>query len=127
MELYIQVENGQTVNHPALAANLIAAFGEIPFNWKPFLRIVSPEEPIGPIQRRVLTYISNPNGGWMDCWSVEYVPVDEKIKILANIELYPPLDSTGNQIPHAVLDYTNGFWKIYDTAEEAVQAIANRI
>ena len=42
MNLYIRVENGQPVNHPSLEENLIQAFGEVPSNWEPFVRVVPP-------------------------------------------------------------------------------------
>lgn len=42
MNLYIQIENGQPVNHPSLEENLIQAFGEVPLNWEPFVRIAPP-------------------------------------------------------------------------------------
>jgi len=37
--LFIKVENGQAVDHPAVPDNLIMAFGEIPSNWEPFIRV----------------------------------------------------------------------------------------
>jgi len=40
--LYIQVENNVPVNHPAYEDNLIQAFGTIPVNWTPFVRIDKP-------------------------------------------------------------------------------------
>ena len=42
MNLYIEIENGQTKNHPALEHNLIESFGVIPENWEPFIRIEKP-------------------------------------------------------------------------------------
>ena len=42
MKLYIQVENGQPINHPAFADNLTQAFGQIPNTWEPFYRIERP-------------------------------------------------------------------------------------
>lgn len=41
-DLYIQIENGQPVNHPAFATNLIEAFGQVPNNWEPFIRVQNP-------------------------------------------------------------------------------------
>jgi hypothetical protein len=43
MKLYIQTENGQPVNHPALEENLLQAFGVIPDNWIAFERIERPQ------------------------------------------------------------------------------------
>lgn len=42
MNLYIQTENGQPINHPALEENLIEAFGAVPSNWEPFTRLEKP-------------------------------------------------------------------------------------
>jgi len=42
MNLYIQTENGQPINHPALEENLLQAFGAVPSNWEPFVRVASP-------------------------------------------------------------------------------------
>lgn len=43
MKLYIQIENGQPVNHPALEENLMQAFNVIPDNWIAFERIERPQ------------------------------------------------------------------------------------
>jgi hypothetical protein len=43
MKLYIQVENGLPVNHPALEENLIGSLGGVPENWKKFVRVAPPE------------------------------------------------------------------------------------
>jgi hypothetical protein len=43
MNLYIQIENGQPINHPALEENLLYAFPDgIPSNWEPFVRVAPP-------------------------------------------------------------------------------------
>lgn len=42
MNLYIQVQDGQPINHPALVDHLYGAFGGIPDNWKPFIRVEHP-------------------------------------------------------------------------------------
>jgi hypothetical protein len=42
MNLFIQVENGVSVNHPAFEQNLLEAFGSIPPNWEPFVRVENP-------------------------------------------------------------------------------------
>ena len=43
MNLYIEVENDLPKNHPAFENNLIEAFGEIPSNWVPFIRVDIPK------------------------------------------------------------------------------------
>ena len=78
MNLYIQTENGNAVNHPAFEDNLIAAFGSIPANWETFIRV---ERPI-PTLYQVLdsqepTY-QKANGAWSDTWSVRDMTAEEK-------------------------------------------------
>ena len=70
MKLYIQVENGQAVNHPAFEENLIEAFGAIPNNWEPFIRVSNPTESDNTI------VLNSPapayqkiDGVWTDVWS----------------------------------------------------------
>jgi hypothetical protein len=69
MKLYIQVENGVPVNHPALEENLFQSLGYIPDNWEPFVRVPNPtsandtlvlERP-DPIYQKV-------DGVWTDVW-----------------------------------------------------------
>ena len=79
MRLYIQTENGQTVNHPALEDNLIAAFGGVPDHWKPFVRVEPPTlgvyealESEQPAYRMV-------DGVWTDVWSVRPMSDEEKV------------------------------------------------
>ena len=77
MELYLQVENGQPVNHPAFGDNLRQAFGEIPDNWEPFERL---EKPIpgmyevisdDPVYQKV-------DGVWKDTWVTRDMTAEEK-------------------------------------------------
>ena len=57
MNLYIQTENGQPINHPAFEDNLIQAFGEVPAHWAPFNRIHQPTDLIpSPFFTANLTY-----------------------------------------------------------------------
>lgn len=69
LKLYIQIQDGLPINHPAVEENLIDAFGEIPENWEPFIRVQSPTLSNNKI---VLT---NPesvyrkiDGVWQDYW-----------------------------------------------------------
>ena len=43
MNLYIETNNGQTINHPAFEDNLIQAFGSIPEHFEPFVRVERPK------------------------------------------------------------------------------------
>ena len=77
MNLYIEIENGVTKNHPAFEDNLIAAFGSIPEHWEPFVRV---ERPSGLYQvleadKPVYTKV---DGVWVDVWTVREMTTEEK-------------------------------------------------
>lgn len=81
MNLYIQIENGQPVNHPALEENLIHAFGSIPDNWKPFNRfqLADLNLEIGMYQKTVHSYSLSSDGvTWQDKWTVVDMTDEEK-------------------------------------------------
>lgn len=78
MYLFIQVKDGSPINHPALPSNLVQAFGEIPPDWEPFLRVPSSKlgvyqvlEPKGPTYQKV-------DGVWSDVWPVRDMTPEEK-------------------------------------------------
>jgi hypothetical protein len=77
-ELYIQVENGNTINHPAFKDNLISAFGEIPDNWEPFTRVINPT-----LTDKTLVLISpepsyeKVDGVWCDVWQTRPKTAEE--------------------------------------------------
>ena len=78
MNLYIETKNGQPINHPALEENLLQAFGAIPENWEPFIRV---ERPI-PTVYQVLdsdepTY-QKIDGVWTDVWALKDMTDAEK-------------------------------------------------
>ena len=82
MNLYIQIENGKPINHPALMDNLMAAFnGIVPPNWEKFIRV---ERPIPTVYQVLVseesTYEFNEaTGYWMDIWALRDMTVDEKV------------------------------------------------
>lgn len=91
MDLYIQIINGQPVNHPAVAQNLIDAYVKIPEGWEPFKRITEPEAnlTIGLYQKSQCTYVLGSDGKtWEDSWSVVSMTQDE---ITAKQENYKKL------------------------------------
>lgn len=78
MKLFIQVENRNTINHPAFEENLIQAFGCVPDNWEPFERKLKPE-----IQTYQLFESEEPsyekiNGVWTDVWYIREMTEEEK-------------------------------------------------
>ena len=92
MALFIQIENGQPVNHPVYDFNLIQAFGTIPQGWAMFNRIEQPNGLITtPFQKAVCTYgLSSDNVTWEDKWSLVDMTADEKTALIAETEAHPP-------------------------------------
>ncbi len=68
-DLFIQVRDGLPVNHPAFKTNLIDAFGAVPEDWEPFIRIPDPThadnsivlEHSEPVYQKI-------DGVWRDVW-----------------------------------------------------------
>jgi len=90
MNLYIQVENGEPINHPAFEDNLIQAFGSVPSNWEPFNRVNRPIlsiyqlfESDDPIYQKI-------NGVWTDVWLFRDMTSDEKASLIAKVQANPP-------------------------------------
>ena len=78
MKLYIQVENGQTVNHPALEDNLLQAFGQIPSNWEQFARVERPVLGVYEVLDSDQPIYQKIDGVWTDVWSVRPMTQAEK-------------------------------------------------
>ena len=78
MNLYIQVENGQTVNHPAFEDNLIQAFGSVPANWEPFIRVERPVPGVYEVLESDMPTYQKVDGTWTDVWSVRPMTDAEK-------------------------------------------------
>jgi len=78
MKLYIQTENGQTVNHPAFEDNLIAAFGGVPDHWKPFVRVERPTLGVYEVLESEQPAYQMVDGVWTDVWTVLTIPDEEK-------------------------------------------------
>jgi hypothetical protein len=79
MKLFIQIEDGNCINHPAFEDNLIQAFGDVPPNWEPFIRIPRPN--IGPyrtLESQEPTY-QKIDGVWQDVWALSEMTEEEKI------------------------------------------------
>lgn len=96
MKLYIKIENGFPVNHPALEDNLLEVFGKIPEDWAPFVRV---DNPTSTNHRIVLTH-SQPiykkiGDTWYDHW--EYRERTQK----ELDELYKPIKDYFAANPYA--------------------------
>lgn len=78
MYLFIQVENGQPINHPAYPANLMQAFHEIPANWEPFLRVQRPNPGVYEVLVSDEPTYQKVDGVWRDVWDVRSMTAEEK-------------------------------------------------
>ena len=77
MNLYIETNNGQTVNHPAFEENLIQAFGSIPEHWEAFVRVEKPIPSLYQFVDEQPTYQKN-NDVWTDVWNLRDMTAEEK-------------------------------------------------
>jgi len=77
MKLYIQIENGQTVNHPAFEHNLIEAFGGVPDHWKPFVRVERPTLGVYEVLESQDAAYEFVDGVWTDVWTVRPMTAEE--------------------------------------------------
>lgn len=85
MKLYIQIQNGQPINHPATEENLLEAYNEIPSDWEPFVRVPRPTN-IGFYEVIDGDSSYQKRGqNWMDVWNVRPMTQEEKdVKNLAS-------------------------------------------
>lgn len=77
MNLFIQVEDGQTVNHPAVEENLIQAFGSVPLNWEPFIRVKRPSPGVYEILELETPNYEKIDGVWTDVWPLRAMTQEE--------------------------------------------------
>lgn len=77
MNLYIEIQNGVAQNHPAFEDNLIQAFGSIPPNWQPFMRVEQPVLTTYQILESNVSVYTKVNDVWIDVWSVRDMTADE--------------------------------------------------
>jgi hypothetical protein len=78
MNLYIQVENGQPINHPSLEENLIEAFGAVPENWKPFIRLEPPNLEWSQTFQNPKVVYEKVNGVWADVFQIRELNAEEQ-------------------------------------------------
>jgi hypothetical protein len=78
MNLYIETENNQPKNHPAIEDNLIQAFGEIPNHWVLFTRVEQPTINIYEVYEG-LTY-ELVDGSYTDVHHIRDMTAEEKLE-----------------------------------------------
>ena len=76
--LYIQIENGLPVNHPAYETNLLEAFGEIPVNWESFQRVSQPAPTLFFVLESPEPSYQKIDGVWKDVWAFRPMTDSEK-------------------------------------------------
>jgi hypothetical protein len=97
MNLYIQIENNQPINHPAFEDNLIQAFGEIPSNWESFVRSEKPICGIYQVIEEQESTYEKVNGVWTDVWVTREMTAEEKTaKQQAVIDAFNARDQAQN-------------------------------
>lgn len=85
MNLYIQIENNQPINHPAFENNLIQVFGTIPEGWEPFTRVDRSTIGIYQVLESEEPVYAKVNGTWSDVWSVRDMTAEEKATMQQNV------------------------------------------
>jgi hypothetical protein len=78
MNLYIQTQDGQPINHPAFEDNLLQAFNPIPDNWEPFVRVERPTPTVYQLLESQEPVYQKVNGVWTDIWSLRDMTDAEK-------------------------------------------------
>ena len=107
MKLYIQTENGQTVNHPAFEHNLIAAFGGVPDHWKPFVRVERPTLGVYEVLESQDAAYEFVDGVWTDVWTVRPMTDEEKAAVQQQVIDAWALRPNAFNFTAWVLDETN--------------------
>jgi hypothetical protein len=85
MNLYIEIENGVTKNHPAFEHNLIQAFGSIPVHWEPFIRVERPMPSVYQVLESEESVYTKINGVWTDVWSLREMTEEEKVELQQSV------------------------------------------
>lgn len=81
MKLYIQVENGEPVNHPSYEEHVLLMHGGvIPENWEPFVRILRPPKEYKHqyISPHAVRYEKNSDGVWTDVFEIRPMTDEER-------------------------------------------------
>jgi hypothetical protein len=78
MNLYIKIENGSPLEHPATENNLIDAFGHIPENWESFIRVQRPVVGVYQILESNFPSYQKVNDVWTDVWQLRNMTLQEK-------------------------------------------------
>jgi hypothetical protein len=78
MNLYIQIKNGQPINHPVFEDNLIEVFGCVPEDWEKFVRAEHPQLEEHEIFDDPHVIYEKINGVWTDIFQIKEISEEEK-------------------------------------------------
>ena len=78
MNLYIETENGNPINHPAFEDNLLQAFGAIPAHWEPFNRVERPTLSVYQMLDSQEPTYQKIDSVWTDVWALRDMTAEEK-------------------------------------------------
>ena len=79
MNLYIKTDgNGNTIDHPAFEDNLLQAFGSIPSEWEPFIRVERPIPTVYQVLDSEEPTYQKVNNVWTDVWALRDMTAEEK-------------------------------------------------
>jgi len=93
MNLYIEIDNGQPINHPAFEDNLLEVFGQIPSNWEPFVRVVKPTLGVYQVFEDIELTYEKVDGVWTDVWHYRNMTEAEKAEKIRLEMLEQPFNS----------------------------------
>lgn len=118
-DLYIQIENGQPVNHPAFGGNLLQFYPSIPDNWQPFKRIDRPKPSVYQVVAELPTY-EFVDDVWTDVWATRDMTDEEKQAKIDMVMAMPHPDGW-------VFDDKNCIWKDPNININASGSVPNAI
>ena len=78
MNLYIETQNGQAINHPVLEENLLEVFKKIPDGWELFIRVEMPIPDTYQVLASETPSYQKVNGVWADVWLIRNMSEREK-------------------------------------------------
>jgi hypothetical protein len=78
MNLYIEIQDGQPINHPVLESNLLEVFDKIPNNWEFFLRVEMPTPDTYQVLNSQQPTYEKVNNVWTDVWPIRDMTTEEK-------------------------------------------------
>jgi len=103
MNLFIKIESDSPVGHPALEDNLIQAFGTIPNEWEPFIRVPCPDIGVYQVLESDSPSYQKVDGMWTDVWLVRNMTMQEKTDKQNSVRLWANIT---NQDPSWIFDET---------------------